>query len=315
MKTFIYLSLSAFLLSACTWDLKEYHVDPVFQTKEDAFYFYAIGDWGREGKYGQTALAEMMARAAERVAPEFIISTGDNFYPSGVSNCSDPGWDHSFENVYHAESLQCDWYPVLGNHDYQGNVQAQIDYSATSDRWSMPARYFHKDVVTDDGTSVRFLFIDTNPFNMAYHSDENFRKQLAGQDTARQLAWMDSLLSEPFDWKIMIGHHPLYTGGSRSREESFVRSHIEPLLDRHQVDLYLAGHEHDLQHIKNPNHPTHHIISGAGSLTRPTGVLPTTYFSHADLGFFTAGITKTGIECQFMNARGKVIYHSTIRKE
>ena len=48
----------------------------------------------------------------------------------------------NFESVYTDPSLECDWYVALGNHDYKGEVQAEIAYSKISRRWNMPARYF-----------------------------------------------------------------------------------------------------------------------------------------------------------------------------
>lgn len=41
-----------------------------------------IGDWGRQGEFNQSDLAEVMAAAARDVPPEFVVSVGDNFYPS-----------------------------------------------------------------------------------------------------------------------------------------------------------------------------------------------------------------------------------------
>lgn len=66
---------------------------------------------------------------------EFIISVGDNFYTNGVASVDDPMWKTSFEDIYKGANLFIDWYPVLGNHDYRGNPQAQIDYSKRSRRW------------------------------------------------------------------------------------------------------------------------------------------------------------------------------------
>lgn len=44
---------------------------------------------------------------------------------------------------------------------------------------------------------------------------------------------------------------------------------VEPLLQKYGVQLYLAGHDHDLEHIHVPGQLTHHIVSGAGSQVRP----------------------------------------------
>ena len=41
-----------------------------------------VGDWGRQGTLNQTAVAALMARVADSVKPEFVLSMGDNFYES-----------------------------------------------------------------------------------------------------------------------------------------------------------------------------------------------------------------------------------------
>ena len=38
----------------------------------------------------------------------------------------------------------------------------------------------------------------------------------------------------------------------------------DSLLRRHNVDLYLSGHDHDLQHLEFKGHPTSFVISGGG---------------------------------------------------
>lgn len=109
-----------------------------------ALHFMAIGDWGRNGEYDQLEVAKQMGLWGADHPNDFVISNGDNFYPKGVVSELDPLWHYSFENIYTAHSLQCDWYPVLGNHDWHSAVDSQIKYSRISRRWNMPARYYSK---------------------------------------------------------------------------------------------------------------------------------------------------------------------------
>ena len=41
-----------------------------------------IGDFGRRGAYNQTDVASLLAIKAADITPDFIISVGDNIYPS-----------------------------------------------------------------------------------------------------------------------------------------------------------------------------------------------------------------------------------------
>ncbi len=298
-------------LLACQPKPTALQIDPTFTEPENAYTFYVLGDWGRKGDFGQQELADAMNLAGSVVEPEIIISTGDNFYPNGVASTTDYQWIASYEEVYDGYFLNCPWYVVLGNHDYRGNAQAQIDYSSISQRWTMPARYFHKDVIEDD-FSIRFLFIDSNPFEHEYYQEEKYKDKVALQDTVRQLLWADSLLSDTsFTYKIVVGHHPMYTGGKRAEEFNSIRYHWERRLKEKGVVLYLAGHEHDLQHIK-PEGSVHHVISGAGSEVRPTGNLPESLFSISTQGFLSVSATKDQLLLYFVSKEEKVLYTVTI---
>jgi DNA repair exonuclease SbcCD nuclease subunit len=274
-----------------------------------------LGDWGRKGEFNQKALADRMNATGALIEPEFIISTGDNFYPNGVASIHDPQWKYSFEDVYDGSYVNCPWYVVLGNHDYRTNAQAEIDYSAVSARWKMPDRYFTVRIgEEEDEPSVRFVFIDTSPFELEYYEETKYKDKVAGQDTTTQKVWMDSVLAiNDADWKIVVGHHPFYTGGKRIDEENTVRNSLEPLLTRHNVDVYFAGHEHDLQHIK-PEKPTHHFISGAGSEVRPTGMLPISLFAESIQGFMVVSVLKDTLLVQVIDYMGNVLYATEIKQ-
>jgi hypothetical protein len=137
MKKVFYLLASICLLAAKA-EAQE------VQKHEGALKFLVMGDWGRVGEDHQKPVADQMGKVAKQIGSEFVISTGDNFYPRGVQSEFDPLWKYSFEDIYTAFSLQWDWYPVLGNHDYGGNPDAQVAYSKISRRWRMPAHYYIK---------------------------------------------------------------------------------------------------------------------------------------------------------------------------
>ena len=135
-----------------------------------ALAFTVIGDWGRQGHDEQRTVADAMGRSAELRRSAWTLSLGDNFYYNGVASVDDPQWQTSFEQVYAAPALRnTPWWGVLGNHDYRGNVQAQLDYGAQRDaRWRMPGRYYARSERLADGTSCDLFFIDTNPFLSRY---------------------------------------------------------------------------------------------------------------------------------------------------
>ena len=51
-----------------------------------------------------------MGIVGEKLDIDFVISTGDNFYDSGLTGVEDPAFQESFTNIYTAPSLQKQWY-------------------------------------------------------------------------------------------------------------------------------------------------------------------------------------------------------------
>jgi tartrate-resistant acid phosphatase type 5 len=311
MRNLIYLLLFAAMSSCRNTATTETEKTAPYKdlvVLSDAKHYAVIGDWGRNGYFHQKELAIQLNDVVELLNAEFIISTGDNFYDNGVASIDDPLWMSSFENIYTGPALLREWYAVLGNHDYRGNAQAQIDYSQKSRRWRMPSRYFHKREKLEGGDKIDFIFIDSNPYQTEYHSKPAKYAGITKQDTARQSAWMDSLLLLPdARWKIVIGHHPLYTSGKRADQEQDMKLRFKDLFDARQVDAYWCGHEHDLQHNK-PEGYTHYYVSGAGSEVRPTGQRDYTRFAESVTGFMTFSFNKDTLLVQAIDYEGKVRY-------
>ncbi|KXZ52138.1 PAP1 protein [Gonium pectorale] len=74
---------------------------------------------------GSVALVALILGLA-CMPPQFVISTGDNFYPSGLNSAEDPQFSVSFSRVYSGPGLQVPWYAVMGNHDYGDNVDVNL---------------------------------------------------------------------------------------------------------------------------------------------------------------------------------------------
>lgn len=94
---------------------------------------------------------------------------------TGVQSTDDPLWDDVFHRNFKGDlangihfdthfkniDVDCDWYPVLGNHDWEGEPQAQIKYRHDK-RWKMNNFYYSKLFKSSiNESSAEFFFIDT----------------------------------------------------------------------------------------------------------------------------------------------------------
>ena len=82
---------------------------------------------------------------------------------------------------------------------------------------------------------------------------------LSRQQHDEQQALFEAELAKPrtTPFLAVAAHHPLYRNG-RHRDNPMLIAQWDSLLRRHKVDLYLSGHDHDLQHLEFKGHP--HVI-------------------------------------------------------
>jgi len=284
----------------------------VAQAETGALPFIAVGDWGRNGHDDQRAVAVQMGKTAAAMDAKFIVSIGDNFYENGVSGLDDPQWESSYERIYTAESLQRPWKVILGNHDYRGNVQAQLDYSAKSKRWQMPARYYLETQTLPDGTKADFFYVDTSPFIRKYIGS---KVNITGQDTDAQLAWLDKALSaSTAPWKIVIGHHPIYTalddGDGYDHDQPDLIARLNPLLVKHNIPIYICGHDHCLQAVKMDN--IRYVVTGAGSQTYTPNAPIRGGFASGAHGFMTVQLSAAKLDYALVDMHGNTLYTDSI---
>jgi tartrate-resistant acid phosphatase type 5 len=275
-----------------------------------ALNFAIIGDWGRQGRPDQKQVARQMGIACKNAAASFVISVGDNFYERGVTSLDDDHWQRSFETVYDAPSLHVPWYVILGNHDYLGKCEPQLEYGKTHPRWIMPARYYTHLYPIDTSTNLECFYIDTCPFIHEYQNNPDFG-ELAGQDAGKQLAWLEqALAASQAQWKLVFGHHPIYSSGLAHGNQPEIIEHILPLLQKYRVQAYIAGHDHDLEHLKVGDLDL--IVSGGGSEHRPVKTPATSPFSRAVSGFALASVRANEMQVRFIDNLGNALYTAKV---
>ena len=275
---------------------------------ENALNFFIISDWGWSGEKDQQAVADGMAKQAEQINPQFIVSCGDNFQIAGVTSTTDPLWKTNFENVYTQKSLQVDWFPVLGNHDYKGSTQAQIDYSKISPRWKLEDHYYTFVRKINDSISARFIFLDTPPLVEQYHTKAGY-PDVAVQDTAKQIQWLkDVLANSKEQWNIVFGHHPVYSASKTHGNTPDMIRKVKPLLEMYNAQFYFCGHDHDFQHLHEKGKKVDYVVSGTGGEPRPSTMNELSLFSNSTAGFSEVTFHADSIRVVFMGANGEPQY-------
>ena len=279
------------------------------EAKAHGLNFLVFGDWGRNGEKDQKDVAVQMGIAAKDLGAKFVISVGDNFYENGVKSVDDPQWQSSFEKVYDAPSLQVPWHVALGNHDYHGDCDAQIAYGKISQRWTMPARYYSRTEKIDADSTAEFFFLDTTPMKAGDDLAVPLL-HLKSQDTKKQLAWFETALAaSTAQWKIVIGHHPIYSGGEHG-DTPYLIEHVLPLLKKYKVQAWFNGHDHDLQHLQTGN--LNMFCSGAGSKVRETKATALTKFAKSCSGFTAVSLQEDKMELEMVDDQGKKLYAFTL---
>ena len=279
------------------------------KTFRKSFNFMIVSDFGWNGYGYQTEVAEQMAKTADSIGAKFIATCGDNFQISGVASTQDPLWNSSFENVYQGNSLEVDWYPVLGNHDYKGNTQAEIDYTKISRRWRMMDHYYTFAKKVNDSISVRFIFLDTPPLVEEYRKNPAEYPDAVKQDADKEIKWLNGVLADSKEqWKIVFGHHPVFSASKKHGNTKEMIERVKPLLEKYNAQVYFCGHDHDMQHLHEKGGKVDYIVTGSGGETRPNSSNEMSIFSKSEPGFSVVSLKADSLRICFVGTKGNIVY-------
>lgn len=303
-----------------------------------AAHALVIGDWGWAGKEGkgfsetgegyhaQAMVARGMGQYARTsgLRPDALLLLGDSWYGDLAGGAQSPRWVGQFEKMYPAEAFPGPAYTMLGNHDYQmlpaevNKVEAELEYAKTGrgvdgkpTRWTLPAKWYTFDFPKQKPL-IHFIVLDSNMPRADGSWQHGHDFMLKQEEQAEQLRWLETELQRPrtTPFVAVLAHHPVFSNGPHGDHPMLVRD-WDPLFQKYKVDLYMAGHDHDLQHLEFDGHPTTHFLSGGGGadlyVLKVDGLDRGPYAQEVH-GFSHLSVTKQALQLRHLDADGRLLY-------
>ncbi len=276
-----------------------------------------LGDWGwYEDQKAQRAVAGAMAAYVRenKLKTEALLMLGDSFYGPLPGGADDPRWKTQFEDMYPKDVFACPVTSVMGNHEYQvmpvDKVAAGLAYAKRGGtRWVQPALWYSYHFPARDPL-MTVIALDSNVPNRRKENGVDYT--LTPEQVAEQMTWLKLELAKPrkTPFLTVIGHHPVFSNGPHG-DHPVLAKDWAPLFKEHGVHLYLAGHDHDLQHLEIAGHPTSFVCSGAGgaqSYVLKVSEAERGPFAAQVYGFTHLELTKDAMTVRHVSAEGVVVH-------
>jgi len=251
---------------------------------KDSVKFLVIGDSGT-GDRAEIETAVQMWKAHAVFPYDFAIMLGDNLY--GGERPQD--FVNKFERPYNALlNANIPFYAALGNHDDPN----QRYYK----NFGMGGKRFY----TFQKGDVRFFVLDSN------YMDKD------------QQRWLEEELSKSNSkWKIAYCHHPIYSSGGRHGSEVDLRSIVEPMFIKYNLNVVFAGHEHFYERIK-PQRGIYYFTAGGSAKLRGGDIIGNSPLTakgfDTEQSFMVVEIDGDVLRFQTISRRGKRVDSGEIRR-
>ncbi|GHB66219.1 hypothetical protein GCM10008107_14210 [Psychrosphaera saromensis] len=286
---------------------------PIEEFDHAPIYMYPNTDIATE-QTGASAVGNAMAEVCRTRECEFALQLGDNVYPDGADAKDGKDDQKRMDDLILkpllpllTENPDLVIYSALGNHDWKTSrkgVELQTNWMAEQPNFHLDKKGYYQYKMGEAGNDVEFFVLDTNmllsakpiyeiPLNPdgsemelaeakskgigELETPESHESPVHGEDIV-QIDWLKAgLANSTAKWKIVYGHHILWSiGGSKYSEGHVLRERLMPMLCEY-ADAYIAGHEHDLELLTDDcslyladstRPPLPLIISGAASKMR-----------------------------------------------
>lgn len=273
-------------------------------------HLLAFGDFGTYNDKQRAIASQMNTFAGKLGAPlSGVLALGDNFYGTLTPETIRP----RFDDIYSREHLDCPFYGVLGNHDYgpsydskQGPAKAdmQLAYAAANpaSRWKMPSKWYSYELGPQESPLVKVICLDGNYFEGA----------LTPAEKIAQRRWLAAEMEKPLraKWLWIVSHYPLFSDSKtdRAKERDRLLAEWGDALRDDRVSLCLAGHDHNLQHLRAEGMKADFIVSGGGGASRYEVAESGRGFSMQTRGFNHIHVTEDKLTVQYINTEGKLLH-------
>ena len=251
-----------------------------------------IGDFGGAATGAASASNEMaVANLVKRWRPDFVVTTGDNNYPSGAASTIDQNIGQFYHEFIHpyagtdgAGASSNRFFPCLGNHDWDGTGgQPYFDYFALPGN----ERYYRY-----RSGPIEFFALNSNA-----DPDGSATNSVQGRWLQNQLA------ASTARWKLVVLHHPLYAASVGGSAATSFRWPFAAW----GAAAVLAGHDHVSARIHT--NTAVYFINGLGgeeiaSLGATSGAAAR---YNGDFGAMRLEATETNLVFHFINRRDVVI--------
>jgi len=256
------------------------------------FRFAVIGD------YGDNSQAEAdVADLVKDLAPDIVITTGDNNYPDGAAETIDinigqyySDFIFPYDGDYGPGALENRFFPSLGNHDWvTDNAQPYLDY------FTLPGNERYYDFKWD---LVHFFVLDSDSY--LYRSDEV------------QADWLETnLTSSESRWKIVVTHYPPYSSSHHGSKAGMQWPYVD-----WGADALLAGHDHTYERISPPGDILYFVngLGGRSIYGFPSIIEDSQVRYNEDYGAMLVEVNLGEMRFQFINRQGEIIDDISLEK-
>lgn len=233
-------------------------------------HFVLVGDWGNTHTRTSARVREDIRRQSfllTKNAPVDLLSAGDNWYPIGAQSWLEPAWQAHYHDAW-ADVPVDRFLSVLGNHDKMRGTPTGLFSTTTnapaasSPPWVMPNAYWLQNF-PHIRTDIWFLDTCELDWQQSIRLGVPTPSDIVSR-AAVQWTWLrETLAQSRAALKICVGHYPIVSRGPHGGSGP-LQQHLLPLLREFKVDLYISGHDHNLQWGREEG-GTHFLVSGAAS--------------------------------------------------
>ena len=300
---------------------------PVYEAGAVEEIVYLIGDAGKPALDGATepTFVWLQTQLQNDKVNSTVVFLGDNVYPNGLPSESEKEKHQiairKLEEQFRASDAAEKRFVIAGNHDWNKGGKGGAESVKRQEAWvekrlGDPSSFFPEQACPGPvsqklNPSAEFYFLDTEWW-LTPEPKERGCQETSEEQVIQQLE--NSLKQSDSEWKIVLGHHPVYSLGHHGGKYSFkdyclpipilmpllrktighytdfahkryknLRKQFISVFEKHENLIYVSGHDHNLQFFKAKGF--YQVVSGSGSKSSYVARNPKAMFTSSQKGY------------------------------